>query len=211
MCERAALVALGLEDDEEEELEDVEEEDEEHEEDDELEEEEDDELEGCPKRKVGRPRATDGKDSNKNYRVHVMKKFDDALAAKRWRNSLEFKIRAGGNNKHRTIWKCKSHETLTGEECPWEAAAFKVAGGGVEYWQGDEGREHGAKTKQRKDGEDGIDQRWLPFVDSSVRGGMTPANIRSRIIVQVNKDAVLQKTIPDLKQVRTPSRSVLRH
>ena len=152
---------------------------------------------------IGRPKVGKGKGVEKiDYKEVHLKTFASDADAKAWRSSQSFKLTAAGNNSQRTIWACTSHETADGQPCPFAIASFKASSGGREYWQNSSGAYHGSKLTERDAEAAGIDQRWMPFVDESARGGMQPQNIRARIIGQSQNDPALQGTIPSIEQAR---------
>ena len=171
----------------------------------------DDDEQSAPSKR-GRPKVGKGGGSSRaDYKQVLVKAFANEADAKEWRLAQTFKLRHLQNNATRTIWGCTSHETADGEPCPFQLAAFMTPGGGRVYWQQNGSSSHAPKLKDRAENEDGIDQRWLPFVNDSVRGGMTPSNIRARIIVMAQKDSSLEGTVPTLAQASpsiagTPSR-----
>ena len=112
-----------------------------------------------------------------------------------------------GNNDKRSIWGCMDHQCEGGGPCAYELAAFKD-GIGVELWHPVGGAVHSTTpvVLDSAQSTDGIDQKWIGFVDKMVRAGAAPDAIRTQIITQVgNRD---DATIPELKQVQARAKLV---
>ena len=155
-----------------------------------------------PTKARGRPKGSGVGISKTDFKGVMVREFVDFKEAKAWRLQQPFMLRAGENNKYRTVWQCKSHEDDEGQPCCFEVAAFNCPGGKVQYWHSNDGGYHSAIAIEADPNRDGIAHEHLAYVDAMVRGGMKPDKILTEIVIAAGSDKAKKKIVPALSQVR---------